>query len=201
MESSASVRKGAGVGERLRLARVGAASKELREAGRVAEALGISRPSLYRYEQQARGIPLEVVVAAAKLFGIDVHDLLGDALESTDSDRASDLLIEGVTKQSPSLFRKRIVDVVPRIFPTPEQQAAYTLGVMDTAALATAEVVRVLNAVRDALLAPTTSPTPVASDPALLHDLLAKHFAASTPTTQAPTTGAPKRSAKGRRSG
>ncbi len=172
------------VAERLRLARLTASDRNLREIGKAAEAIGISRQSLSRYEEGERQIPLEVVLLAAKVYGTPVAQLIGAEIGSP----GPHMVAEATTRYT-----------VARSFSTEAEKISYTIGVLDMANVAKSELSRCLDTAMAALLSPLTAPAPVVPGPTVA-ELVAKHADA---TRAAPATTAARAPAaakvKGRR--
>lgn len=172
--------------ERLRLARLTASSKSLREVSTAAEAMGVSRQSLSRYEEGKRPVPLDVLKAASRVFGLPLSHFLDGAQFTTPK-------LQIVQEQKASY-------TTTRTFQTDAEKISYTIGVLDMANAAKSELSRCLDTAMSALLSPLTAPAPVAPGPSVI-EMLEKHAAAtrkSAPAKAAPAAGAAK--AKGRHS-
>jgi transcriptional regulator with XRE-family HTH domain len=192
--------------ERLRLARVTAANRAMREATAVAKALQISRGSLSRYEAGEREIPTRVLQRAVDVFQLPMEYFLGE----------TDAPTMGASSGEPRLNRvmidkaaQRIRDsqaVAPRTFSTDAERISYALGVLDMAGRSNRivmetsnEVSRAISAASAALLAPLSGPAPTApaktdAEYIAMHDAATQQAGAAAPATGAGT----RRRAKGR---
>jgi transcriptional regulator with XRE-family HTH domain len=193
-------------GERLRRARVTASDRSVREIGKAAKALGISRQSLYRYERDARDVPLRVLRAAAATYGVGIGELVGE--ESPASTVPRLLTREQHMAMGKDVLKKAELQdraVIGKAFPNgrafADDQDKMTFAIVSLAlaegAIAEAERHRLL--AMAALLSPVTAPTQVAPGPTAA-ELVAKHAdatrtAAATTAAQAPAAA----KAKGRR--
>ncbi len=64
--------------DRLKVARVSSPFRSMRSANKAAEAIGVSRQSLYRYEQAGTLVPSWVIRRAAEVYGVPITALIPD---------------------------------------------------------------------------------------------------------------------------
>jgi transcriptional regulator with XRE-family HTH domain len=192
--------------ERLRLARVMASNRAMREATAVAKALQISRGSLSRYEAAERDIPTRVLHRAVEVFQLPMEYFLGETDAPTIGASSGEPKLNKVMIEKEAQRMRESQPVAPRTFSTDAERISYALGVLDMAGRSNRivmetsnEVSRAISAASAALLAPLSGPAPVTpgrtdAEYIAMHDAALQQAAAAVPATQ----GGKRRRATGR---